>query len=148
MSCCGGGLSAVQTQERGRALVDAGAARGALVKLVYTGNEQRSRAYVAEGKPYFFGTSRRVNAVPARVVPQFLDVQGRYYGSFERFDPALHSEDGAPLIASAAVMPIGAGEGAATPTAPVESEPTQPPASEAQAAPMSPARKRGGYGGG
>jgi hypothetical protein len=102
MSCCGGGLSAMQVQERGRALVDAGAARGALVKLVYTGDDPRTRAYVAEGKPYFFGANKRVNVVPARVVPQFLDAGGRYYGSFERFDPALHNEDGTPLASPAA----------------------------------------------
>ncbi|RIK34811.1 MAG: hypothetical protein DCC55_32200 [Chloroflexi bacterium] len=36
---------------------------------------------VAEGKVYFFGNNdhRRVTAVPARVLPQFLDPAGRYY---------------------------------------------------------------------
>jgi hypothetical protein len=139
MSCCGGGLSAMQTQERGRALVDAGAARGALVKLVYTGAELHARAYVAEGKPYFFGAGKRVNAVPARVVPQFLDPQGRYYGPFTRFDPALHYEDGTLLV-----TPIGFSAAGADPD--VE---TQPPATAgipAPEAPASPARKRGGHG--
>lgn len=96
MSCCGGGLSAAQVVAQGRALVDGGAAAGMLVKLVYTGDDRRNRPYVAEGKVYFFGANdhRRVNAVPARVLPQFLDPAGRYYGSFERYDP--HRAQGAP----------------------------------------------------
>jgi hypothetical protein len=86
----------VQVVAQGRALVDGGAAVGALVKLVYTGEDRRNQPYVAEGKVYFFGNNdhRRVNAVPARVLPQFLDPAGRYYGSFVAFDPTLHAETG------------------------------------------------------
>lgn len=96
MSCCGGGLRAAQVVARGRVLVDGGAAAGVLVKLVYTGADRRNQPYVAEGKVYFFGNNdhRRVNAVPARVLPQFLDPVGRYYGSFVAFDPAVHEGSG------------------------------------------------------
>ena len=96
MSCCGGGLSAAQVVAQGRALVDGGAAAGVLVKLVYTGDDRRNRPYVAEGKVYFFGANdhRRVNAVPARVLPQFLDPAGRYYGAFERYEESERLETG------------------------------------------------------
>jgi hypothetical protein len=87
MACCGGVTSSM-AQARGRALTDEGAARGALVLLEYTGNEQRTLPYVAAGKPYFFGVNKRIAAVPARVVPQFLDPAGRYYGQFVRYEPA------------------------------------------------------------
>lgn len=76
--------------------MDGGAAAGTLVKLVYTGGDRRNRPYVAEGKVYFFGANdhRRVNAVPARVLPQFLDPAGRYFGAFERYEESERLETG------------------------------------------------------
>jgi hypothetical protein len=113
MSCCGGGLSVVQ----GRALGD-GSAVGTWVMLVYTGEDRRNLPYVAEGKVYFFGNNerRRVNAVPVRVLPQFLEPVGRYYGSFERW-----TEVESPQESSEGMQPTGEGPAAASePTAATE----------------------------
>jgi hypothetical protein len=107
MSCCGGGVRVAQ----GQVVVDGGAATGSLVKLVYTGEDRRNLPYVAEGKVYFFGNNerRRVNAVPARVAPQFLEPVGRYYGSFERW-----VEVESPQGAVDSPQPTGEGPAAAS----------------------------------
>ena len=85
MSCCGGGLSAVQVQAQVMARSAAGVAAAALVRIRYTGGERRVRPYVIEGKVYFFGDTerRREGVVPARVAWQFLEPGGRFYGAFE-----------------------------------------------------------------
>jgi hypothetical protein len=135
MSCCGGGLSGVQ----GRALVD-GSGTGAWVMLVYTGADRRNLPYVAEGKVYFFGNNerRRVNAVPVRVLSQFLEPAGRYYGSFERWvaveGPQAAAEDVEPAAASGEVTAAGPAE-ASEPLAPTEgpgAAQAEPPAASAK----------------
>jgi len=101
---------------RGQALTDDGAARGVLVKIQYIGDDRRTRAYVAEGKPYFFGVNKPINAIPARVVPQFLDPTGRYFGAFERVSAeSVSPESMAPPTkkrgGGAANSPEGGGDG-------------------------------------
>ncbi len=110
MSCCGG-VSAPMAQARGRALTDEGAARGALVLLEYTGDERRTLPYVAAGKPYFFGVNKRISAVPARVVPQFLDPAGRYYGHFVRYEAEVVSPQSgvqSSAMPASVIDPLGA----------------------------------------
>jgi hypothetical protein len=145
MSCCGGGLSVVQ----GRALVD-GSAAGGLVKLVYTGADQRNLPYVAEGKVYFFGNNerRRVNAVPVRVLPQFLEPAGRYYGSFERWVAVENPQDATEGPQNAGHGPAAATEGPggdqeAAPPPVVSLEPTGVAPAEVTEPPTAPAKKKG-----
>jgi hypothetical protein len=130
MSCCGGGLRVVQ----GRALGD-GSTAGGLVMLVYTGEDRRNLPYVAEGKVYFFGNNerRRVNAVPVRVLPQFLEPAGRYYGSFERWVEVESPQDVSEGPAAASAPP------APTEGLDAAQEPAQPASGRAASAGVAPA---------
>lgn len=101
MACCG--QTAAQALAAGLRVMDERIGQQTHVKIVYTGADVQTRAYVTGGNVFQFGNNerRRVNLVPARAVGFFLDATSPHYGKFVLFDEALHNPDGlamAPLL--------------------------------------------------
>ncbi len=97
MACCG--QTAAQALAAGLRVMDERIGAATHVKIVYTGAEIRTKAYVTGGNVFQFGNNerRRVNLVPARAVGFFLDERSPNYGKFALWDEALFAEDGLPL---------------------------------------------------
>ena len=94
MGCCG--MTVAGAQANSAEMIDLQVEAGLMVRLVFICDEKRTEPYLAGGRVYQFGNNdrRRVNAVPARYVPNFLDPNGRYFGCFMEFDADLFNEDG------------------------------------------------------
>lgn len=117
MACCG--QTAAQALAAGLRVMDERIGAQTHVKIVYTGAEIRTKAYVTGGNVFQFGNNdrRRVNIVPARAVGFFLSEQSPNYGQFALWDPALFAEDGTSIVQAtvdpgqATVDPGQAGKG-------------------------------------